>query len=163
VWQLAEKHYKRPGLYAQLLKAAPERNIKAREADQVALLQTGELDYTWTYQNLADNAGLEYVRLPHDVDLGEPADSAVYSQVSTKVLGKRAGDSVTFKGVAILFGASVPQNAPHREGAERLLAFLLSPDGTRILRSQHLDALPQPIIVGTGAPAALTDGGTPRQ
>lgn len=157
VWQLAEKHYKQPGLYDRMLKAAPPKNIRAREADQVALLQTGELDYIWTYQNLADNAGLKFVKLPDDVDLGAPADSSAYAKVSTRVLGKRAGDTVTFNGVPILFGAAIPLSAPHAKDAERLVAFLLSLDGERILKSQHLDALDHAIFVGTGIPTALAD------
>ena len=161
VWQLAEKHYKQPGLYKRMLAAAPPRNIRAREADQVALLQSGELDYIWTYQNLADNAGLKYVKLPDDVDLGQPTDSTSYAQVSTRVLGKRAGDTLTIKGGPILFGASIPLNARHSKPAEQFVAFLLSPDGVRILRSQHLDALDHPVTVGSGAPAAVTGATSP--
>ena len=157
VWQLAEKHYKQKGLYDRMLKAAPERNIKAREADQVALLQTGELDYIWTYQNLADNAGLKYVKLPDDVDLGSPADSNAYAQVSTRVLGKRAGDTLTIRGTAILFGAAIPLNAPHAKDAEKFVAFLLSADGSRILKSQHVDALEKPLLIGSGIPSLLAD------
>jgi len=51
--QLAESYYHEPGLYARLLAAAPRKNVRPREADQVALLQTNELDYIWTYQNFS--------------------------------------------------------------------------------------------------------------
>jgi molybdate/tungstate transport system substrate-binding protein len=157
VWQLAANHYKQPGLYNRMLEAAPPKNVRAREAEQVALLQTGELDYIWTYQNLADNAGLKYVKLPGDVDLGSPADSNVYAQVSTRVLGKRAGDTVIFRGVPILFGAAIPVNAPHAKVAERFVAFLLSAEGARILRGHHLDALDHPVLIGNGIPKPVTD------
>ena len=86
--QLAEQHYREPGLSARLVAAAPQRNMRPREADQVALLQTSELDYIWTYQNLAENDALRFVKLPDDIDLGNPADSATYARVSTRVLGK---------------------------------------------------------------------------
>jgi molybdate/tungstate transport system substrate-binding protein len=156
-WQLAAKHYKQPGLYDRMLKAAPLKNVRAREADQIALLEAGEVDYIWTYQNLADNAGLKYVKLPDDVDLGSPADASAYAQVSTRVLGKRADDTVTFRGVPILFGASIPVNAPHVKEAERFVAFLLSAEGARILRGQHLDALDYPLLIGNGIPKPVTD------
>jgi hypothetical protein len=39
--------------------------------------------------------------------------------------------------------------------AERFVAFLLSPDGRRILRRQHFDALDRPTLVGRGAPTGI--------
>lgn len=147
--QLAEQHYNERGLYARLLAAAPERNVRPREADQVALLQTHELDYIWTYQNLAENDGLKYVKLPDDVDLGNPADSATYARVTTRVTGAHPGDTVIMRGGPILFGLTIPLVAEHRDAAERFVDFALSPEGQRIVRSQRLDALDRPFTVGT--------------
>jgi molybdate/tungstate transport system substrate-binding protein len=130
--------------------------VRPREADQVALLQAGELDYTWTYENLAALMGLRYVKLPDAVDLGSPADSAAYAAASTRVLGKRAGDTLTIRGRPILFGVTVPIGAPHAAVAERFVAYLLSPEGRRILRRQHFDALDAPALVGSSIPAALS-------
>ena len=152
--QLAEAHYKEPGLYARLLAAAPERNVRPREADQVALLQAHELDYIWTYQNLAENDGLKYVKLPDDVDLGSPTDSAKYARVETRVAGAHPGDTVTMRGAPILFGLTIPLVAEQRAAAARFVDFVLSPEGQRIMRSQHLDALGRPFRVGADVPAA---------
>ena len=52
------------------------------------------------------------------------------------------------RGEPILYGFSVPREAPRRALAERFAAFLLSADGRRILAREHLDALPAPIFVG---------------
>ncbi len=150
--QLAERHYHESGLYARLLAGAPERNVRPREADQVALLQTHELDYIWTYQNLAENDGLKYVKLPDAIDLGNPADSATYATATTRVLGKRPGDTLTVRGAPILFALSIPEQAENRALAEKFVAYVLSAEGRRVLRSQHLDALDQPIMVGRKAP-----------
>jgi molybdate/tungstate transport system substrate-binding protein len=150
--QLAEQHYRERGLFARLLAAAPERNVRPREADQVALLQTHELDYIWTYQNLAENDGLKYVKLADAIDLGSPADSTAYSRASTRVLGKSPGDTLTMRGAAIVFALSIPLQAENRVLAEQFVAYLLSPDGRRVLRSQHLDALDHAIAVGFEAP-----------
>ncbi len=151
--QLAGEHYHDPGLFARLLAGAPERNVRPREADQVALLQTHELDYIWTYQNLAENDGLRFVKLPDQIDLGNPADSAAYGHAATRVLGKRTGDTVTMRGAPILFALSIPQSAENRALAEKFVAFMLSPAGRRIMRAQHLDALDRPVAVGADAPA----------
>jgi molybdate/tungstate transport system substrate-binding protein len=153
--QLAEQFYHENGLYARLLAAAPARNVRPREADQVALLQTHELDYIWTYQNLAENDGLKYVKLPDAIDLGNPADSAAYSRSETKVMGKKPGEMLTMRGAPILFALSIPEQAENRALAEKFVAYLLSPDGRRVLRAQHLDALDHPIAVGSGVPGVM--------
>jgi molybdate/tungstate transport system substrate-binding protein len=153
--QLAERYYHEPGLYARLLSGAPQRNVRPREADQIALLQTGELDYIWTYQNLAENDGLKFVKLPDEIDLGNPADSTTYARVSTRVLGKRQGDTVTMRGAPILFAFSIPVAAEHRALAERFLAYLVSTDGRRVLRSQHVDALDRIVPSGRDVPRGL--------
>lgn len=155
VWQLAARHYGIPDLEARMLRASPEHNMRPREADQVALLQVGELDYIWTYQNLANLMGLRTVDLPDAINLGAPGDSALYATATTRVLGKRAGDTLTVHGRPILFGISVPTGAPHRAVAEQFVAYLLSPVGRRILRHEQFDALDAPLLQGANVPAAL--------
>jgi molybdate/tungstate transport system substrate-binding protein len=135
-----------------MLRAAPPRNVRPREADQVALLQAGELDYIWTYENLAALMALPYLKLPDAVDLGSPTDSALYARVSTRVVGKRAGDTITVRGRPILFGVTVPLGARHAAAGERFVAYLLSPEGRRILRRTHFDALDRPALVGQSVP-----------
>jgi len=157
--QLAESYYHEPGLYARLLAAAPRKNVRPREADQVALLQTNELDYIWTYQNLAENDGLKFVKLPDEIDLGNPADSATYARVATRVLGKRQGETVTMRGAPILFAFSIPTNAENPSLAQRFVAYLMSADGRRILRSQHLDVLDRVAALGTNVPKAVSSAG----
>ncbi len=159
VFQLAERHYREPGLAARLLRAAPQRNVRPREADQIGLLQAGELDYIWSYQNLADNAGLKTVTLPPQVDLGTAADSASYATASARVFGKRPGDTLTVRGAPILFALSVSPAAPHKALGDQFVAFLLSADGRRILQSKHFDALDTAIAVGSGAPAGIRPSG----
>lgn len=158
--QLAEAYYREPGLFKRLLTAAPERNVRPREADQVALLQTKELDYIWTYQNLAENDGLKFVKLPDEIDLGNLADSAMYSRVTTRVLGKRQGDTVTMRGAPILFAFSIPINAENLPFAERFVAYVISADGKRVLRSQHLDVLDRVVPLGGKIPTVVRDVGS---
>lgn len=155
VWQLAARHYGIPDMERRMLHAAPARNVRPREADQVALLQAGELDYIWTYESLAALMSLSYVTLPSDVDLGTAADSTLYATAVTRVLGKRAGDTLTVRGRPILFGVTVPRGARHAEAAERFVAYLLSSEGRRILRRTRFDALEAPVLVGRDIPPSL--------
>lgn len=152
VWQLAAHHYRIPDLEARMFRAAPVRNVRPREADQVALLQAGELDYIWTYENLAALMDLRVIELPDAVNLGSAADSSTYATATTRVVGKRAGDTITIRGRPILFGLSIPRAAPHPRVAEQFVAFLLSPEGRAILRREHFDALESPSLIGAPPP-----------
>jgi molybdate/tungstate transport system substrate-binding protein len=152
VFDLAELHYAQPGLSRQLRAAVPERNIRPKEADLVALLQTGELDYAWEYESLARAAGLRYLILPIQIDLSSPDAAAQYAKATVDVLGSGPGSTVTFRGEPILYGVSIPKRAARPQVAARFVEFLLSAEGREILEREHLDALETAIVVGTGAP-----------
>jgi molybdate/tungstate transport system substrate-binding protein len=151
VFQLAERHYRVPGLAGRLLAAAPPRNVRPREADQIALVETGALDYVWTYENLARAAGLPYRTLPSTVDLSVPTDSVSYAAAQVRVPGRGLGDSVTFRGEPIAYALAVPLAAPQPAPAARLRAWLLSAEGQRVMRRQALDVLDAPIEVRAAA------------
>jgi molybdate/tungstate transport system substrate-binding protein len=159
--QLAEKWYDSPGLAAQLLAVMPKRNVRPKSADLVALLQAGEFDYIWSYESTAQAASLSYLHLPPQIDLGDPNQSARYPQVSVRVQGRAPGETLTFQGEPIVYGISIPKTAPHAQLAARVLAWLLSPDGVRVMRAAKLEALAAPVIVGTGAPPAIAKLATP--
>jgi molybdate/tungstate transport system substrate-binding protein len=155
VWQLAERFYKQPGLGARFLTTAPPRNVRPKEADLVGLLQAGEFDYIWSYESIAQGAGLRYVTLPAEIDLSAPAESAAYAVASTRVAGKTPRDSVTMRGQPIVYAFTVPTHAPHPALAARFAAYLASADGRRVLRAAKLDVLDQYEVVGTGAPSGI--------
>jgi molybdate/tungstate transport system substrate-binding protein len=142
VWQLAEQYYKRPGLADALMKSSPPRDMRPKSADLTALVQTGDLDYAWEYESVAQAAGLSYVVLPKEIDLSTPQDSALYAQASVRV------DTVLVRGQPIMYGLSVPVHAPHPGPAQHFVDFLLSSQGRAILRQAHLDAIDTPIVVG---------------
>ena len=155
VFQLAERHYRKPGLAGSLAAGMPRRNIRAKSADLVALLQAGELDYAWVYESVARASELPFLALPRAIDLSDPAHAALYATVEVRVRGSGTTDSLTIRGEPIVYGVSVPVGAPHRELGERFVTFLLSPEGQRILRSAHLETLEPPVITGS-APAFIT-------
>ena len=155
VFQLAERAYRQPGLAAKLTAAAPAKNMRPKSADLTALVQTGDLDYAWEYESVAQEAGLRYVRLTDQLDLSNPADSAFYSQATVRVTGRTPSDTIEFRGEPIVYGLSIPTRAPHARTAERFVAFLFSDAGRRITRAEKLDVFDRPILVGTGAPTAV--------
>ncbi|HEV2290760.1 MAG TPA: extracellular solute-binding protein [Gemmatimonadales bacterium] len=148
VFELAERHYHVPGLAARLRSALRRRYIRPSETDLIALVETGELDYAWSYRSLAVAAGLPYVALPPEIDLGSPADSALYAAASVRV-GLRAGtDSMEVRGSPILYGLTIPRSAPHPARARAFVRFVLSPAGRAILARSGLTPLKHPRAYG---------------
>ena len=152
MFDLAEKHYKAPGLAKSLLTHAPDKNIRPNAAALAALLAAGELDFIYDYQSVAESNGFKFVQLPSEIDLGDSNQAALYQTVSVVVRGTTPGTKATFKGQPILYGATIPAAAPHAKAAQDLYRYLTSPAVIAQLRAEHVDMLDRPIVVGTGAP-----------
>lgn len=161
VLQLEERRACTPGLAARLLAAMPSRYIRSKEADLVALLQTGELDYAWSYRNVAQAAGLSYVDLPPEVDLSDPARAELYATASIRVpqsavRSPRSGtrDSITIVGAPILYALAIPTEAANPIAARAFVQWLFSARGREVLTREGLTVLERPILNGQ-APAWL--------
>jgi molybdate/tungstate transport system substrate-binding protein len=156
VAQLAERHYHEPGLEARLLAAMPPRYTRPKEADLVALVQAGELDYAWSYRSISLTAGLKAVSLPREVDLSDPALGAWYGQASVKVPGgtRNKTDSVTMTGAPIVYAMTIPTRAEHAAAAAAFVRFVFSADGQAVLRQHGFLLLDQPMVGGPGKPPA---------
>jgi molybdate/tungstate transport system substrate-binding protein len=153
--QLAERHYKSPGLAKSLLDHAPSKNIRPNAAELAALLAAGELDYIYDYQSVAESNGFNFIVLPDAINLGDPKQAAAYAAESVRVRGATPGSTTTFKGQPILYGLSIPRGAPHAGAAAKFLAYLSSAEVEAKLRAAHIDMLDHPIVVGPGAPREL--------
>jgi molybdate/tungstate transport system substrate-binding protein len=156
VFQLAEEFYHQPGLAVRLDRAIPSRNIRPKEADLTALVQAGELDYSWSYESIAKTAGLRYVKLPAEINLSDPKLADTYSKVSIRVpAGNKAGkDSVEVRGEPIVYALTIPAAAPHLEAAEAFVRFLFSAEGRSVLTSNGFTVIPKPLLGGLGRPPA---------
>lgn len=146
VMQLAEKFYGEPGLARRLEEASPRRNVRPKEVDLVALLQTGELDVAWLYESVARATGLPFVPLPPEIDLGSAEHAERYATATLRVLGARVGDTLDVRGAPIRYALSIPEQAPHRALGERFVDFLFAPDGQAALRGEALDAHEEELV-----------------
>lgn len=155
VAQLAERHYRVPGLTSRLLAAMPPRYLRPKEADLVALVQVGELDYAWSYRSIAVATGLRFVALPPEVDLSDQGRADWYRQAKVRVPGGRtAGDSVTLVAEPIVYALTIPERAPNPGAAGAFVRFLFSPDGQAIIRRHGFILLDRPTTGGPGRPPA---------
>ena len=152
-YRLAETFYHDPSLAARLEARTPPRLMRRNASELAALLSAGELDYIVDYESLARANQFRYIALPPEIDLGDPAHAADYARASVRVANGR--DTVLRTGAPILYGASVPRSAPHRDAGIRALTFLLAPDGRELLRARDVDALDVPELIGDSVPAPL--------
>lgn len=154
VMQLAEKFYEEPGLTARLRTTIPERNVRRAEADLSAQLEVGELDYGWTYENLARAHGLRYVKLPPEIDLSTIRFAARYARAEVTIPAAGGKPAMHLRGAPILFALTVPTRAAQPGIAHEFVRYLLSPAGASVLRRSGFMPLATPEFVGT-VPADL--------
>jgi len=134
VWQLAEDYYNTPELYDKLYGAAGEL-IRPKETDLIALLESGDLDYAFEYSSVAAQHNLNYVVLSTEINLSSQEFRDYYSKAKVEIAGKEPGETITKKGKPIVYGITIPKNAPHPELAILWVDFLLSSDGIAIMEA----------------------------
>lgn len=160
VMQLAESYYGEPGLTGRLRATIPARNVRRAEADLSAHLAAGELDYGWTYENLAKAHGLRYVKLPPEIDLSTPAFAVRYATASVDIPGIHGAPPLVLRGAPIVFALTVPSRAAEKELAFAFVRFLMSAEGAALLRRSGFAPLPVAEWVGE-VPVALLEAGAP--
>jgi molybdate/tungstate transport system substrate-binding protein len=125
----------------ELLQPKPSSNIVIRSysVQLIALLQAGEIDYSFAYESVAKQHDLPYVVLPDSVNLGSEAYADEYGRVSVALEFQRfATVPPQFVGEVISYGITIPSNAPHPEAAVKFVAFLLGPEGRAVMEAhQH--------------------------
>ena len=133
VWQLAEKHYNEPGLYEKLQQGCPERNIRPKSVQLVALLQSGDLDYASEYRSVAQQHGLKFIELPTEIDLSDIKFEDFYAQSKVDIPGKEPGTTIVKKGKPIVYGITIPRNAPRPDLAIAFMKYLLGEKGQAVM------------------------------
>ena len=153
MYRLAETYYHAPGLASRLEQRTPPRLLRGNATELAALLSAGELDYIVEYESVAHAQHFDFIVLPSAIDLGDATQASAYAAASVRVASGR--DTITRRGAPILYGVSVPRNAPHGPAGARFVAFLLGADGRRILAAAKLDALDMPVFIGDSIPDVI--------
>jgi len=133
VFQLAEKHYKIPGLATKL--EVKDRYIRPKETDLLALLEAGEIDYLFIYRSVAAQHGLNMILLPDQMNLKSVGFSAIYNTATVRISGKRPGQLITCRGEPMLYSITIPKTAKNEDAAQSWIALLLSEKGREIMES----------------------------
>ena len=148
VWQLAEKYYQVPGLYQKLMEGCPQKNIRPKETDLIALLEVGEIDYLFIYRSVCEQHKMPYVVLPDQINLKSVRYETFYNQAEVKISGKKPGDYILKRGNAMVYGITIPKRAPHRDLAIRFVAFVVGPKGQKIMQENGQPPISPPRATG---------------
>lgn len=132
--RLAEKKYKKEGFAKALLKKDTE-NIRPKETDLIALLETNHIDFIFLYKSVAVQHGLQYLELPDSLNLGDSRLNDWYGNVKIETLGTAPGETITERGEAMIYGLTIPHKTENPALAEEFVAFVLHPEkGQAILK-----------------------------
>lgn len=127
--------------------------VRPKETDLLALIEAGALDCLFIYRSVAVQHGLDFVELPGEMNLGEVEREAEYGKVTVILVADRP-ESVVVKGGAIVYGVTVPLEAPAAGLAEEFVQFLVSEEGRRIFT----DCGQEPL-----EPAVYSEAGTEKR
>jgi molybdate/tungstate transport system substrate-binding protein len=125
--QLAEKHYKLPGLYKKIMGSNRNRLLTASNNKE------SKLGYTIAYGSSACPEGSRNLHLPDEINLSKEKLKDFYRQAVVKINGINPGEIITLYGEPIRFGITIPKNFPNQDIAIEWLSFLLSNEGAAIL------------------------------
>jgi molybdate/tungstate transport system substrate-binding protein len=149
MFELAERHYRKPGLLALL--GAPTNPAQIfPEPELLIRLESGQLDAAVFYRHEVVAHTLPFIELPDEVNQSSPRLAALYAE-RTYITDR----GMTVKGVPILFTATIPSTARNTTGALAFVRFILSPPGRAVLERQGLRAAP--ILVGGDATKLPTE------
>ena len=174
VWQLAEAHYGEPGLYDTLDEHCPPENVRPKSVELIALLESGDMDYAFEYRSVAVQHGMQFVELPEEINLSMVEQAGFYGQAEVEIAGKEPGTTMTMTGKPIVYGVTIPKNAPSPDLAVEFAKFLLGPEGQAIMDeygqppivpavSADVDSVPaalKPMVAPAGAESAPAPAGT---
>ena len=133
-----------------MLKNSPSSAEAETETSLLAALQSGQIDYLAIYRSDALQNHLKYINLPPQISLSDPSLAKSYATVSVQ------GPRGTVTGKPIIYGLTVPTNAPNSALAEQFVAFVLGPKGQAIMQANGFVVISPALASSTSAiPASL--------
>lgn len=109
----------------------PEETLKS-------VLESGQLDAVASYKHEAISRGLPYILLPKEINLSDSNYSNFYKKANYTLKSDR---NKVIYGEPIYFSVTIPKTVKNLEGAISFVNFLLSENGSKILKSQGLNPI----------------------
>lgn len=122
--KLAEQYYGITGL-ADKFSSKNKNYIRPKETDLLALLESNSIDYIFLYRSVAQQHRLKFLTLPDSINLKLQALKDHYANASIEITGKKPGEIITKTGAPMVYGITIPNNAPNSKLAEKFIKFVL--------------------------------------
>lgn len=123
--------------------------IRPKEVALISLVESGGLDYAFEYLSVAKQHGLKWVTLPEEINLSSTEYKELYKRVEVKT-----SDGKVKTGKPIVYGISVPANAPHPEVGVKFIKFIIGKQGREIFTKLGQSPIVPPVGDGE-VPAEL--------
>jgi len=121
---------------------ADRLKIREKSVDLITFVQEGGLDYAFEYSSVAKQHGLKYLELPETIDLSSVDHTDLYKTV------KIQKTTTTSTGEPIVYGLTIPNNAPNPTLAAEFVKYIINETGQATLSNSG-----QPAV----APATTND------
>ncbi|MBI5788182.1 MAG: extracellular solute-binding protein [Candidatus Schekmanbacteria bacterium] len=148
LWQLAEHFYQLPKLYNKLQEKCPPKNVRPKETDLIALLETGELDYIFIYRSVCEQQKALHMLLPEQINLKSNRREEYYQHARVVINGATPGSTMEKKGTAIAYGVTIPKNSANPKAAQAFVKLLLSSEGRNSLAKSGQPPFSPPLVIG---------------
>ena len=149
IFQLAAEFYRVPNLYNNLLE-----HLVIMGQNSGAVLGK-QFDFQLTYEHnaratAAANADYQYVDLPEELNLSDPAKDAYYRQHAIVVLPglgtPQSAKTIAVPGARVAWGITMLKDSPNKQNAIKFMELLLSPAGTAALNENGPDPLSPALV-----------------
>jgi molybdate/tungstate transport system substrate-binding protein len=134
--QLAEKHYKKPGLYSKFT-AKDKAFMRPKETDLLALIETNTIDYIFLYRSVAVQHKLKYLILPDAINLKNPEFTTQYSAAKVEINGSKPGEKQSMTGEPMIYSFTILRNAPNKAVAIAFAEFLLQKEKGQAIMARN--------------------------
>lgn len=121
--------------------------IRGFSVQLLGLVESGNLDYAFQYESVAQQHDLNFIELPQEIDLSSQELIDHYRTIQVKLDYERYG-TVTpeFQCEPITYGITIPASAPYPDLAEEFLQFMLSDEGSQIFLDNYQIPFDTPTI-----------------
>ena len=103
--------------------------IRDKSVELVTFVQEGGLDYAFEYSSVAKQHGLKYLELPVTIDLSSADSAALYKTV------KIQKTTTTSTGKPIVYGLTIPNNAPNPTLAAEFVKYIINESGQTVFNN----------------------------
>ncbi len=110
------------------VKNVDQITVRSKETDLLGILESGNMDYLYIYQSVAEQHDLNYVQLPEQIDLSSVEYAEEYGKVT---LTRHTGE--TSVGKPIVYGITISKTVQNRDTAVKFVKFLLGETGQQVM------------------------------